>query len=260
MLGEFSKSLVGLTSKTVLSYWLNAISNAFQIYFDFSGYSDMAIGLGLMFGFHFLENFNYPFIAKSITEFWRRWHISLSTWFKDYVYIPLGGNKQGKLRHYINIFMVWMLTGFWHGASWNFSLYFAVLLMIEKAYLLKKLEKHKVIAHIYTILLIIISFVIFNETTISNIFLNIKGMFGLESIPFIDIETIYYLKNYTLVLLFAILASTPLFKNIKEQLNKHSKIRLIGQFLEPIMYIILLLIVTAYIVDESFNPFLYFRF
>ena len=263
VLGEFSKSLVNLTTKTVLSYWLNAISNALQIYFDFSGYSDMAIGLGLMFGFHFLENFNYPFIARSITDFWRRWHISLSTWFKDYVYIPLGGNKKGKIRHYINIFIVWMLTGFWHGASWNFILwgvYFAVFLMIEKAYLLKKIEKNKVIAHIYTILLIIISFVIFNETNIGNIFLNIKGMLGLESIPMINIETLYYFKNYIIILIFASLASTPLFKNIKEKLDKHQKIRLIGQFLEPIIYIILLLIVTAYIVDESFNPFLYFRF
>lgn len=263
VLGEFSKSLANLTTKTVLSYWLNAISNTFQIYFDFSGYSDMAIGLGLMFGFRFLENFNYPFIANSITDFWRRWHISLSTWFKDYIYIPLGGNQKGKTRHYINIFIVWMLTGLWHGASWNFILwgvYFAILLIIEKAFLLKLLKKNKVIAHIYTSILIIISFIIFNETSIIDILLHIKSMFGLEKIPFTNIETTYYLRNYLVILLLATLASTPLFKNIKEKLKKIPKIRLIGHFLEPIIYILLLLIITAYIVDESFNPFLYFRF
>lgn len=263
VLGEFSKNLSLLASKTVLSYWLKAISDTFQIYFDFSGYSDMAIGLGLLFGFHFLENFNYPFIANSITNFWHRWHISLSSWFKDYVYIPLGGSRKGEIRRYINIFIVWMATGLWHGASWNFilwGLYFAILLIIEKMFLLKFLKKHKIISHFYTMFLVIISFIIFNETTISSIILTLKSMFGLENLPFSNIETIYYLKNTWVILILASITSTPLLKNLRERCRKNKKLEKFISILEPIIYFGLLLIITAYIVDESFNPFLYFRF
>lgn len=263
VLGEFSKNLSLMASKTVLSYWLKAISDTFQIYFDFSGYSDMAIGLGLLFGFHFLENFNYPLIANSITNFWHRWHISLSSWFKDYVYIPLGGSKKGDLRRYINIFIVWMTTGLWHGASWNFilwGLYFAILLIIEKIFLLNFLKQHKIIGHIYTVFLVIISFIIFNETSISSIVQILKNMFGFGNIPFINIETMYYLKNTWVILLLASIMSTPALKKLGEKVTASKKLSKLISILEIIIYIGLLIIITAYIVDESFNPFLYFRF
>ena len=182
VLGVFSNSLSSISTSSVLSYWLQAISNTLQLYLDFSGYSDMAIGLGLMFGFTFLENFNYPFIASSITEFWHRWHISLSTWFRDYVYIPLGGSRVGKFRNYLNILIVWMITGLWHGASWNFvfwGLYFACFLVIEKIFLLSFLKKHKLLGLFYTNILVVISFVIFNQTTVSGIYKFLTSMFGL---------------------------------------------------------------------------------
>ena len=172
-----------------------------QIYCDFSGYSDMAIGLGLMFGFHFLENFNYPLTANSITEFWRRWHISLSSWFKDYVYIPLGGSKVGNLKRYINILIVWLLTGLWHGASWNFiiwGLYFAIILIIEKKFLYNYFKKHKLFGVIWTNFIVIIGFVIFNQTNFRDIQTSISSMFGLNKLSFTNTETIYYLKNYLL--------------------------------------------------------------
>ena len=261
VLGELTKNLINV--ETVLSYWLQAISNMLQIYFDFSGYSDMAIGLGMMFGFHFLENFNYPFIAKSITDFWRRWHMSLSSWFRDYIYIPLGGSKVGNVRRYINIFIVWMITGLWHGASWNFILwgiYFAILLIIEKAFLLKFLNKHKIIGHFYTLFFVLISFVIFNITDINNIILFLKKMFGLSNLEIYSIETWYYLKNYIGVIIISIISSIPWLRIIKEKINNNDRFGKMINLFEPIIYIILLIIVTSYIVDESFNPFLYFRF
>ena len=171
-LGEAVKVLAAISQKTVLSVWLEAIFATLQIYFDFSAYSDMAIGMGLFFGFHFLENFNYPLIAESITDFWRRWHISLSSWFKDYVYIPLGGSRCNKLRNYINILIVWLCTGFWHGANWNFiiwGLYFALILVIEKSYTLKYMRKYKFIGRIVTFIIVVLSFVIFNHTSINEI-------------------------------------------------------------------------------------------
>jgi alginate O-acetyltransferase complex protein AlgI len=195
ILGEFVKDLVEVT---ILSSWLKPIAFTLQIYFDFSGYSDMAIGLGLMFGFRFKENFNYPFIASSITDFWRRWHISLSSWFKDYVYIPLGGNRVNKLKFIRNIFVVWFLTGFWHGASWNFiiwGLYFGVLLVIEKLLLKKYIDKTKVFKYVYTIIIVIISFLIFNTEGVGNIITSIKNMFFLNDIPLIGKETIYYYRT-----------------------------------------------------------------
>jgi len=263
VLGELSKDLVGLTSQTILSYWFKAISDALQIYFDFSGYSDMAIGLGLMFGFKFLENFNYPFISSSITEFWRRWHISLSSWFRDYVYIPLGGSRCSNIRRYINIFIVWMLTGLWHGASWNFilwGLYFAIILIIEKICLLNFLNKHKLFGHIYTMFLVIISFIIFNETSIDGIYNFVTNMFNFKNIPFSSIETMYYLKNYLVIFIAGIILSTPIIPNIIKKLKENKFIKKISIISTPIIYISLLLLATAFIVDESFNPFLYFRF
>lgn len=263
VLGELTKNLIGMSTQTVISYWLQAISNMLQIYFDFSGYSDMAIGLGLMFGFHFLENFNYPFIANSITDFWRRWHISLSSWFRDYIYIPLGGSRVSNIKKYRNILIVWLTTGLWHGASWNFiiwGLYFAILLIIEKGFLLKVIHKYKVLSHIYTLFLVMISFIIFNITSPIEIISFLKNMFGFNNIDYLNIETIYYLKNYLGVLIIAILMSTPLIKIIKKQIVKNKIMDKIINIMEPIIYILLLIIITAYIVDESFNPFLYFRF
>lgn len=259
ILGEFSKALAGLASKTVLSFWLKAFSDSMQLYFDFSGYSDMAIGIGLMFGFHFLENFNYPFIANSITNFWHRWHISLSTWFKDYVYIPLGGSRVGEVRRYFNIFVVWMLTGFWHGADWNFilwGLYFAFFLIIEKKFLLTFLKKHKVFSHIYTVILVVLGFVIFNETDLVSIVSTFKNMFFLGNIPLTNLETMYYFNNYMVVFIVSMILSTPVVKYINNKFKLNERF----EMFEGIIYIALFIIITAYIVDASFNPFLYFRF
>lgn len=258
LLGELIKSLTGIES-TIISSWLVSISFTLQIYFDFSGYSDMAIGLGLIFGFHFLENFNYPFIASSITDFWRRWHMSLSTFFRDYVYIPLGGSRVSKLKLLKNIFIVWFLTGFWHGAAWNFmvwGLFFAIFLSIEKLFIFDKLNKTKKLKYIYTIILIIISFTIFNSNSMLELFNSLKNMFGLNKIPLYNYETIYYLRSYIFILIIAIISSTPFFKNI---INKYKYIRIIN-IMEPIYYTLLVILVTAFLIDSSFNPFLYFRF
>ena len=184
VLGEFVGNLVDVN---FLSSWLKPILFTLQIYFDFSGYSDMAIGLGKMFGFSFLENFNYPLISSSITDFWRRWHISLSSWFRDYVYIPLGGNRVSKFKWIRNIMIVWFLTGFWHGASWNFiiwGMYFGFILLIEKLYIGKYLKKTKVFKYIYSLLIIIIGFLIFNTTNVSDIINSVKNMFLINKIPF----------------------------------------------------------------------------
>ena len=235
-----------------------------QIYFDFSAYSDMAIGLGRIFGFHFLENFNYPYISKSITEFWRRWHISLGSWFRDYVYIPLGGNRKGKLILLRNIFIVWFLTGFWHGASWNFiiwGLMFGIILIIEKLWLHKYLEKLPAfVQSLYVLFIVMISFIIFNADNMSIAIKNIAGLFGLNGEVFINEYTIYNLKSYAFIIVVAILTATPLFKNIIEKLKTNEFMNKIINVLEPIFIVILLLIVTAYLVDNSYNPFLYFRF
>ncbi|MBQ8219402.1 MAG: MBOAT family protein, partial [Bacilli bacterium] len=249
-------------TETVVSSWLKVIGYTLQIYYDFSGYSDMAIGLGLMFGFHFLENFNYPLIASSITDFWRRWHISLSSWFKDYIYIPLGGNRVSKIKWYRNIFIVWTLTGFWHGANWNFiiwGLYFGIILVIEKMFLLKYLNKTKILKYIYSIFLILIGFLIFNSNSILDITNSIKNMFYVNKIALINKETIYYLKSYLTILIISIILATPFIKNIINKLN-NTKFKIIISLLEPITYIILLILSTSFLIDASFNPFLYFRF
>lgn len=263
-LGELVKILSNTNEKTVLLFWMSALAFTLQIYFDFSGYSDMAIGLGRIFGFTFLENFNYPYISKSITEFWRRWHMSLGTWFRDYVYIPMGGNRVGQLRWIRNIIVVWFLTGFWHGAEWNFiiwGLYFAVLLVIEK-YLLKDILDRlpSFISHIYVIFLIVISFVIFNANGMGEVKENLMGMFGLLDIKLWNLESVYYLRSYGFVFAIAAIASTPFMKVIINKIMIYKIGKILIEILQPITFILLLLIVTAYLVDGSFNPFLYFRF
>ncbi len=264
MLGELCTKFSLVDERSVLFYWIFAISYMLQVYFDFSAYSDMAIGLGKMFGFTFLENFNYPFISKSITEFWRRWHISLSSWFKDYVYIPLGGSRKGTLKLVRNILIVWFLTGIWHGAAYNFilwGLFIGVFLVIEKLWLSKYISKlPKFLRNIYVLFIIMISFIMFNAGSINEAFFNIKGLFGLNKEVFINNYTIYYLKSYLIVLIIAIFGATPLFKNIIEKLKKSKCLNKIINILEPIFLVILLLLVTAYLIDSSYNPFLYFRF
>ena len=263
-LGELGKIFSNLQEQTILFYWIAAIGFMLQIYYDFSGYSDMAIGLGRMFGFNFLENFNYPYISKSITEFWRRWHISLGTWFRDYVYIPMGGNRVSKLRWTRNIFVVWFLTGFWHGANWNFviwGLYFGVFLVFEKFILKDILNKlPSVIGHLYTLFFVLISFVIFNTNNMAEFIEYIKGMFGVLNIPFLNAEAVYYLKSYGLMLIISAFGATPAAVKIIKNMKINKKGDFILNTLEPLVLVALLLLITGYLVDGSFNPFLYFRF
>lgn len=260
VLGELIQIFLVSNEKSVLFYWIYGISNMLQIYFDFSGYSDMAIGLGKMFGFEFLENFNYPYIATSITDFWRRWHISLSSWFRDYIYIPLGGNRVNKIKWLRNILIVWLLTGLWHGAAWNFILwgiFFGILLIIEKVFLEKYLKKApKLISRIYVLIIVMISFIIFSGENANQIFENIKGLIGINSIPVITEESLYYFKSYFVIIVTGIIGATPILKNIAstKKINKFINI------LEPVFLLMLLLVCTSYIIDGSFNPFLYFRF
>ena len=248
---------------SVAASWLGIIAYTFQIYFDFSGYSDMAIGLGKMFGFDFLENFNYPYISNSITDFWRRWHISLSSWFRDYVYIPLGGNRKGKVRQCINIMIVWFLTGFWHGANWNFMIwgvYFGIILLCEKLFLSKALQKcPAVIKHIYALLLIVIGWGIFAFEDTTALIQNFKNMFGAGNLPLINSQTVFWLAQNAVLLAILIIASTPLFKNLYVKLST-SHTELCGCVIEPIGVVILLALTTSYLAGSSFNPFLYFRF
>ena len=256
VLGEIYETFRASNDKSVLFYWMYAIAFSLHIYFDFSGYSDMAIGLGKIFGFDFMENFNYPYVSKSITEFWRRWHISLGNWFRDYVYIPLGGSRVKVGRHLFNILVVWMLTGFWHGAAWNFiiwGLYFAVLLVIEKTFLLKHLEHSKVLSHVYVLFAVVISFVIFNATSLPQVLTDIGGLFGKGNLPLVSAEAIYYLRSYAVVFVLAIFGATPIPKKFVSKWK-------IPQYVEPIILLLLLVVITAYLVDGSFNPFLYFRF
>ncbi len=260
VLGELASKFLVSNDVSILFFWLYGISAMLQIYFDFSGYSDMAIGLGKMFGFEFLENFNYPYIAKTVTDFWRRWHISLSSWFRDYIYIPLGGNRVSKIKWIRNILLVWMLTGLWHGASWNFviwGLYFGIILLIEKIFLDKFLEKFPdILKRIYVLVIVMISFIIFNGEGVEQILRNIGGLIGFRRIPLVSNESLYYFKSYFVILLVGIIGSTPLIKNIvtSKKLNK------IAGYLEPLVLLIILVVSTSYIIDGSFNPFLYFRF
>ena len=244
--------------KSVLFYWLYALAFLFNIYFDFSGYSDMAIGLGRFFGFDFPENFNYPYLSKSVTEFWRRWHMTLGSWFRDYVYIPMGGNRVGRGRWMFNILTVWMLTGLWHGAAWNFvlwGLFFGVMLMIEKwVPALQKLPG--LLRHGYVLLAVILSFVLFNADGLTMAGQDMAGLFGFGNVPLVSDAALYYLKSYAVLLGLGILGATPLVKQAAEKISRTT----IGGILEPVVLALLLLVCTAYLVDGSFSPFLYFRF
>ena len=244
--------------KSVVFYWMYAVAFTLNIYFDFSGYSDMAIGLGRIFGFRFIENFNYPYLSKSITEFWRRWHMSLGSWFRDYIYIPLGGNRVSKGRWVVNILVVWMLTGLWHGASWNFVLWgllYAVVLLAEKWIpALQKLPD--ILKHIYVMLIVIMGFVLFNAADLTQAVGDIAGMFGFGKVPFATAETLYYLRSYAVLFLLGFVGCTPLVRNLATRVSETK----VGAILEPIVLIGLLLVCSAYLVDGSFSPFLYFRF
>ena len=298
-LGELTNIFRMSDEKSVLFYWIYAIAFALHIYFDFSGYSDMAIGLGKIFGFHFIENFDYPYMSKSISEFWRRWHMSLGSWFRDYVYIPLGGNRVGKFRWVINVLVVWMLTGMWHGAAWNFILWgllYAVFLLLEKWIpWLKKMPN--ILRHGYTLLIVMLGFVLFNAADLKEALTDIGGLIGFggitpglwESIkeafvnanslpdvaadiaeafrtvrvnwvPLSSAETLYYLRSYAVVLLLGIVGATPLVKNAVTRLSEGKVTGRIIAIAEPVVLIALLVLCTAYLVDGSFNPFLYFRF
>jgi len=262
-LAAFCADFTASDEKSVLFFWLYAVAYSLQIYFDFSGYSDMAIGLGKIFGFDFLENFNYPFISGSITEFWRRWHMSLGTWFRDYVYIPLGGNRVSRWRGLFNIFVVWMLTGFWHGASWNFifwGLFFALCLLAEKLWLLPHLKKAKVWNHAYVLLLVLFSFVLFASEDMETLLFNLRGMLGLNGIPFVSVPTLYYLRSYAVVFAVAAVGSTPLVKRLLIGIQKKPLGEKSLGIAEPVVLAGLLLVMTGYLVDGSFSPFLYFRF
>ena len=261
-LGELCSTFRASSDQSVLFFWMYAIAFTLHIYFDFSGYSDMAIGLGRIFGLRFLENFNYPYIASSITDFWRRWHMSLGSWFRDYVYIPLGGNRVPKVRWFFNIFVVWFLTGFWHGAAWNFILWgllYALFLLIEKFIpAIKKLPA--IIKHAYTLLIVVLGFVLFNAVDITQAGQDIAGMFGFAGVPFCNTETLYYLSSFGFLFILSIIGATPLVKNTAIKLAEHKSTSTVIAIVEPVVLLLLLVVCSAYLVDGSFNPFLYFRF
>ncbi len=262
-LGELCSVFRASGDKSVLFYWLYALAFSLHIYFDFSGYSDMAIGLGKLFGFDFMENFNYPYISASVTEFWRRWHISLSSWFRDYVYIPLGGNRVSRVKWFRNIFVVWLLTGFWHGAAWNFivwGLYFALLLVLEKFWLGRWLSAHKVLGHIYVLVLVMISFVLFNATDLAEAGRYLAAMFGAGDLPLVSREFLYSLRSYAVILIVALVGATPQPKRLVECWEKNKNGAIALSVLEPVVLAVLFITMTAFLVDGSFNPFLYFRF
>lgn len=262
-LGELCGLFKASDEKSVLFFWLYAAAYTMHIYFDFSGYSDMAIGLGRVLGFRFMENFNYPYISGSITEFWRRWHISLGSWFRDYLYIPLGGNRVTKWRWYLNIFIVWMSTGLWHGAAWNFAMWglmFALLLVIEKQWLLKPLEKAGPVKHIYVMLTVMLSFVLFDAVNISDAAATVAALFGGGNYPAVSPEALYYLRSYGLTLIIAAIGCTPLAAKAVKAIGQKETGKKVLSVAEPVFLALLLMVCTAYLVDGSFNPFLYFRF
>ena len=240
--------------------WVGALAYTLQIYYDFSGYSDMAIGLGRMFGFHFLENFNYPYTALSITDFWRRWHISMSSWFRDYVYIPLGGNRVPKWRWFLNIFIVWFLTGMWHGAEWNFivwGLYYGLILVIEKLFMGKLLNKlPKFIRFIYSIVLIMIGWVIFNCTSFNQIGTYIGAMFGANGMNSIKVFYNLSIAHLWPYMLLGIIGSTPIIKKLYDKLNS----KVVTGIVYDVFLLGVLFLCVMYLVNSSFNPFIYFRF
>ena len=244
-----------LDTISVLSSWLSIVAFSFQLYFDFSGYSDMAIGMGEMMGFKFLENFNYPYISKSITEFWRRWHISLSSCFRDYVYIPLGGSRCSKYKNIRNIFIVWLLTGLWHGASFNFLLwgiYYGIILLIEKFVLNKYIEKWpNILRHVYSIIIILIGWTIFAFEDVNQVFNYLKIMFGFSGNKFIDSSFMYYFNNYFILLIILVICSIPIKFDYKN---------LFVKILSVLVYVTLFIITISFIVSDTYNPFIYFRF
>ena len=253
-LGSIVKLLSAIKARSSLSYFLEMISATMQLYYDFSAYSDMAIGMALIFGFHFLENFNYPLIATSVKDFWHRWHISLSSFLKDYIYIPLGGSRCSNSRYIFNLFVVWFLTGFWHGGDYNFilwGLYFGLVLIIEKFVFRGFFDRHKIIGFVYTALIVNISFVIFNHSNLLDIKNFIVGLFNFKYL--VDKETLFYLKNYVVFFAVCIVGITPLCKNIYSRLKNKD-------LLNIVLVVLLLIVSTAYIIDATFMPFLYFRF
>ena len=248
---------------SVLFVWLYALAFLLQVYFDFSGYSDMAIGLGRILGFRFPENFNYPYISGSITEFWRRWHISLGSWFRDYLYIPLGGSRRGKARQLLNILIVWLATGLWHGAAWTFvlwGLWFAVLLLLEKSVLLPVLEKHRALGHVYTLFFVTLGFVLFDADSAAQAVSRIGAMFGAGGLPLLSTQAVYLLRSYGPLLALGILCATPLPKKLLTRLREAKGAAPALNALEPLCVLAVLALGTAFLVDGSFNPFLYFRF
>ncbi|MCL2816768.1 MAG: MBOAT family protein [Clostridiales bacterium] len=288
VMADLAQTIAASGESTVLFAWMSVLAFFFQIYFDFSGYSDMAIGLGKMFGFKFPENFNYPYTARSVSDFWRRWHMTLTRWFRDYIYIPLGGNRSSKGKLLRNIAVVWLLTGLWHGAAWNFiawGAYFAVILTAEKFIWGRHLEKApKAAGHIYTLFLVLFGWVLFSAGGLGEAWRNLSAMFGGGGIPFAGEQTWYYLRSYAFVFVFAVIGSTPLLKNLCGRLKngktnggsgsppssegqaasadmlRQEKRAKVMNALEPLFLAALLIIVTAFLVDGSFNPFIYFRF
>ena len=270
LIGECCQAAEKAAQPSVVLLWISAVGFTLQIYFDFSGYSDMAIGLGRIFGFRFPENFRYPYCADSITDFWRRWHISLGQWFRDYVYIPLGGNRCTTGKWLRNLLIVWFLTGFWHGAEWNFiiwGLYFALLLAAEK-WMLRgsrglaegRRTQGKWLRHVCVIVLVVISFTIFRETNLHRLGTTLAGMFGCGRLPIVSRETIYILRNNFWLFLIAVMACTPLGTYVSERIRRGKRRKRIFGILEPFALLLLLLTATAYLVDGTYHPFLYFRF
>ena len=258
--GALWEQISAMSAPSAVTAWLGAIAFTFQIYFDFSGYSDMAIGLGHLFGFHFLENFEHPYESRTVTEFWRRWHISLGTWFREYVYIPLGGNRHGKGRQILNLAIVWFLTGLWHGASWNFvlwGLYYAVLLILEKIFLLRWLDKApKWVGHVYTIFAFIMGWVLFAITDFGQLGQYVSAMFTAD---FADGTALYLLRSNAVLLIAAAIGCTTgplrLWERVEGRLSDTAAVAL-----RTVGVVLLLLLSVAFLVGDSYNPFLYFRF
>lgn len=252
-------SVLTAAELTLVGSWIGILAFSLQLYFDFSGYSDMAIGLGRMLGFEFLENFNYPYISRSVTEFWRRWHMSLGTWFRDYVYIPLGGNRKGKYRQLLNITIVWALTGMWHGANWTFilwGLYYALFLIFEKLYWLRVLKRApRFVGHVYTLFVAICGWVVFQLPSLEKSFMYYKAMFGLGKAGAYAPVDGYYAASFAAVFVVSIIACTPWAKNLYDRLPDKAQ-----AVITPILVTLVLLVCTAYLVDATYNPFLYFQF
>ena len=264
---DAENALLLIEQSSVTAVWLGVLAYSLQIYLDFSAYSDMAIGMGKMIGFNYMENFDYPYLSRSVSEFWRRWHISLGSFFRDYLYIPLGGNRKGLPRTILNLFIVWFFTGMWHGASWNFilwGLYFFVFIVLERLFLQKVLDKNRIFSHIYLIIIVYFGWILFRFKNINLVFATVKSMFGLNKNPFYSFETGTLILNNILVLIIAVVAATPLFKiiatNIKNFAINNQYVFIFYSVVRISWPIILLLLSTAALVGDSYNPFLYFQF